>query len=230
MAFSAGFDNITETTADFWADFTGGDASFTRYRLVKLTLDGDIYKGEVITSNKAGGSSSSFDQTITGLTPGTRYDWEAQLGYEDSAGDTWLSLYDSGYFITAERAIEPWSWTYSNGSASASQTRRAYNVLMGTAAADQFSHLVWNDLVDKVAEMREARGYAWDRAGTTYPSASGCKVSAGETLSARKYNGVRYNIGSVFSTGISDQSPGDPITGYKIYHLTDILNRIIADI
>lgn len=230
MAFNAGFRNIGENEADFWADFTGGDSSFSGYRYVGLTLNGSRYYE--IRSNEKGGSSSTFDDTITNLTAGTRYTWEAQLGYDDGSGVVWLDLYDSGSFTTDEPAvtIEPWSWTRSNGAATNAQTQRAYDVIMGNITADNFAHEVWNDLVDKVAEMREAKGYTWDRAGGTYPSASGCKMSAGDRLTAAAYNGVRYNIGSVFSTGISDQSPGDPITGYKIYHLTDILNRIIDDL
>lgn len=230
MAFSAGFRNIGETDADFYADFTGGDTSFSGYRYVDLVLNGN--RAYNIRSNERGGGSSSFDETITNLTPGTRYRWEAQLGYDDGTGTTWLEIYDSGSFTTDEPAvqIDRWSWTRSNGSATNAQTQRAYDVLMGDITADNFAHEVWNDLVDKVAEMRSAKGYTWDRAGGTYPSASGCKMYAGDRLTADAYNGVRYNIGSVESTGIYDQSPGDPITGYKIYHLTEVLNIIIDDL
>lgn len=230
MAFSAGFRNIGEEDADFYADFTGGDSSFSGYRYVDLVLNGS--RAYNIRSNKRGGSSSSFDKYIRNLTPGTRYRWKAQLGYDDGTGITWLDIYDRGSFTTDEPAIlvEPWSWTRSNGAATNAQTQRAYDVIMGNITADNFAHEVWNDLVDKVAEMREAKGYTWDRAGGTYPSARGCKMSAGDRLTAAAYNGVRYNIGSVFSTGISDQSPGDQITGYKIYHLTEVLNIIIDDL
>lgn len=230
MAFSAGFRNIGETDADFYADFTGGDSSFSGYRYVDLVLNGN--RAYNIRSNERGGGSSSFDETITNLSPGTRYSWEAQLGYDDGTGTTWLEIYDSGSFTTDEPAvqIERWSWTRSNGSATNLQTQRAYDVLMGDITADNFAHEVWNDLVDKVAEMRSAKGYTWDRAGGTYPSANGCKMYAGDRLTADAYNGVRYNIGSVESTGIYDQSPGDQITGYKIYHLTEVLNIIIDDL
>lgn len=230
MAFSAGFRNIGEEDADFYADFTGGDSSFSGYRYVDLVIDGS--RAYNIRSNERGGSSSSFDEYISDLVPGTRYEWEAQLGYDDGTGITWLDIYDSGSFTTDEPAVyvSHWSWSESNGSASTSQTVRAYNVLMGNVTADQFAHEVWNDLVDKVVEIRDALGYSWDRAGGDYPSASGCKMNAGDRLTADAYNGVRYNIGSVFSTGISDQSPGDQITGYKIYHLTEVLNIIIDDL
>lgn len=108
-------------------------------------------------------------------------------------------------------------------------TKNAYQILLGNRAADDFSHYVWNDLVTKVNEMRGKKGYSWDTANGTYPTASGCKVSAGETLSAKKYNGVRYNIGSVRSVGIYDVSAGDKLTGYHITRLTDVLNDIIEN-
>lgn len=229
MALSCEFYSITETKARFRGTFTGGDSGFGGYRYLRLTIDGfGIYQ---IESEESGGSTSRFRKDFAGFDPGTLYTWDAQLGYEVSGEIVWLDVYDSGSFTTeggAPVSVEPWSWTKSNGAASSGQTQTAYEVLMGSVTADQFSHLVWNDLVEKAAEVRAAKGYSWDTAGGTYPSASGCKVSAGETLSAKKYNGVRYNIGSMQSTGIYDQSPGDEITGYKIYHLTDVLNDIIS--
>ena len=142
----------------------------------------------------------------------------------------WLDVYDEGSFTTdtATVPIEPWSWTSSNGEATRTQTQNAYKVLTGDLEASNFSHYVWNDLVAKVLEMREAKGHTWDTGGGQYLSASRCRVAAGDSLSAEIYNAVRYNIGSELSTGIYDQDPGDEITGYKIDHLTEVLNEIIA--
>lgn len=230
MALTCEFYDISETKARFRATFTGGDSGFGGYRYIRLTIYG--FGEYQIESTDPGGSSSSFKDSFAGFEKGTRYNWEAQLGYEVSGNIVWLDVYDSGSFTTAGSSVivEPWSWDASNGNATSVATRTAYNVLMGTENPSEFSHLVWNDLVDKAYEVRSARGYTWDTDGGNYPSVSGCKVSAGETLSARKYNGVRYNIGSILSTGIFDQSPGDKITGYKIYHLTEVLNEIINDL
>ena len=102
MAFSASFSSITETSARFRASFTGGDSGFSYYRYVRLDIDRDTYE---IRSDSVGGASSSFSETIRGLDPGTTYDWEAQLGYEDASGSiTWLSIYDSGSFTTDSTA------------------------------------------------------------------------------------------------------------------------------
>lgn len=239
MPFNASFDDITETSARFWATFTGGDETFSRYRYVRLDFDGNVYE---VRSNSVGGSSSSFSRYFYGLSPGAWYDWEAQLGYEDGAGIVWLDVYDSGSFQTDEPhvSIEKWSWSRSNGEATTAMTQRAYNVLSGAipvleadgggSVTSNFSHYVWNDLVDKVSEMRDIAENGWSTANGVYPTAPECKVYTGNTLTAEKYNGVRYNIGSIRSTGILDQSPGDRITGYKILHLTDVLNDIIDNL
>ena len=228
MAFSAEFDNITETTADFTATFTGGQASFGYYRYVLLTIDGREIE---IRSNGQGGASSYFSYHVRNLEPDTRYSWEAQLGYQDGSSIVWLDLYDSGSFYTEPEQtayVEPWSWTSSNGTASAAQTRAAYNVIMGTATVDNFHHNVWNDLVDKVAEARAALGYGWSRGQSSqYPTQNGCYVSAGDRLSADIYNGVRFNIGALITTGVTDRYPGDAITGNLFLALTDTLNEII---
>ena len=229
MAFSCEFYDIGETDAYFDAVFTGGDSSFTEYRYVKLSVDGRTIQ---IRSKSAGGSSSYFSYHLTGLDEDTRYSWTAQLGY-DAGGIVWMDVYDNGSFRTEAAPlpqVEPWDWNSSNGSASATQTRNFYQSLLGNRSADNMSHLVWNDFVDKVAEMRSALGMSWGRTdidGTSLPSASGCKVDAGETLSANKYNGVRYNIGSVMSSGIGKQDRGDKITGNLITILASTLNSII---
>ena len=150
MAFSASFSSITETSARFRASFTGGDSGFSYYRYVRLDIDRDTYE---IRSDSVGGASSSFSETIRGLDPGTTYDWEAQLGYEDASGSiTWLSIYDSGSFTTDSTApaIDLWSWSSSNGEASSSQTRAARNAMDNEEPAENFPHEVWNDIVNKV--------------------------------------------------------------------------------
>lgn len=230
IVFDCDFSNITETTAYFYASFSGNDTNYWRFVRLYYKDESGNSKEIIIQSDSKGGTTSSFGKTISGLTAGTSYTWGARIGYGSSSSSvSWSdTTTDSGSFMTKAISIDPWSWTASNGSATAAQTKTAYNILMGTVTVDTgFSHLVWNDLVDKVAEMRAAKNYSWDTANGTYPTQSGCKVTSNENLSAKKYNGIRYNIGSVKSTGISDQSAGGNITGYKIYHLTEVLNEII---
>ena len=101
---------------------------------------------------------------------------------------------------------------------------------MGNSTTDNFSYKVWNDFVDKVSETRLAvLGKDWSVAGNSYLSKSRCYVYQGDTLSADIYNSVKYNIGSLRSTGIQDVSKGDKLTGYHIIHIADVLNDLISD-
>lgn len=179
-------------------------------------------------------TEEDFSITIDGLEPETEYIVNVGYSNVDYGGVTWLG----GQRVTTKKAqpsinIEPWSWFDSNGYATASQTTAAYNVLMGNRTTDNFSHLVWNDFVDKVAEVvlaTSAYGMDWSVGGGNYLPKEYCYVYQGDTLSADIYNSVKYNIGSLMSTGIQNVSRGDIITGYHIVHLADVLNELIYSI
>ena len=135
--------------------------------------------------------------------------------------------------IKSTSNITSWSWTSSNGSASDKQTQIAYEILQGLRpTSDGFSHLVWNDLVNKVAEIRSAKGLGWDEniGGIPYLAKGQCYVSSGQTLSADIYNSVRFQVGSIKGTQITDRTTGDEILGYYITRITDVLNEIIQEI
>ncbi len=168
-------------------------------------------------------TTTGLTYTITGLTPGTDY----MLNY---VGRSPYGLGPGMPSPVAARtlpAIEPWHWTSSNGSASAEQTGNAYRVLLGEIPVDSnFSHLVWNDLVDKVVEVQNAAGKSWTTTGGL--TAAQCRVSAGDTLSARIYNSVKKNIEAFGETGISDVSrDNEELTGNHIIQLTGVLNSYI---
>ena len=195
-------------------------SGYTKYRLfVRLTDDpSDVTFDQIVTTTAA------FTRTVTGLTPNTSYTVNA-AGVIGTVSDQWATAQT---FKTKGLGVTPWSWTESNGSATAGQTQTAYAILQGTRSADDFSHMVWNDLVDKVEEMRTALGGIWDTVGGRYLSASACKAAAGDTLRAAAYNSVKVNVGNIQSTGIQDVAPGDEITGYHITHVVDVLNQIIG--
>lgn len=225
-SFSASFSNVTQTSALFRATFSGGDSAFGGWRYVELVITGD--DTYLIRSSSSGGSSSSFSKTISGLSPSSSYRWTATLGYDTGSGIQWLTLTDSGILYTesAGLGIQPWFWTKSNGEATTVMTQNAYDVLNGRLPASNFSHYVWNDLVDKVNEMRRAKGYTWDTAYGKYPTYSGCKLYAGDSLSAKIFNAVKYNVGSINPT-FADVSSGDIIYGKYFTILTEKLNQII---
>ena len=191
---------------------------------VQATASGKT--GNSSRATMTAGQTRSFTATITGLSSGTRYTVTAQLNSTEMSGI--VSTSTEVYTQASPTQVDPWTWTGSNGQATATQTRNAYAILQGTREPNDFSHYVWNDLVDKVSEMRRAKGHSWTTNGGELLSEDACKVYAGDTMSALQYNSIKTNIGSILSTGIPDVSAGDEITGYMIVHLTDVLNQIIA--
>lgn len=122
-------------------------------------------------------------------------------------------------------SVERWSWTGSNGSASAAQTRTAYTAVTVRGPTTDFSYLVWNDLVDKVNETAEAAGSSWS---TLYATLSQARMtSSDKMLTAKRFNALRQNIGSHISTGIPEVSKGDTVKGSWFVILTEKLNQWI---
>lgn len=162
---------------------------------------------------------------------------------DSSTGDYEFSVFAMRDYMMSLRSIyqgeiKPWSWSRANytdaSAASESDTKQFYNVLHGTAdPGDGFSCKVWNDIVRKTTQVVQAKGNTW------YPlsglGSDHCKASKGEAVSARKYNEVRFNIGSIKSTK-EDGKPStevnaeDEVFGYHFERLTDVINEIIDEL
>lgn len=200
MAFTVSCTATGDTTARFSARFSGGQASFSGYRYVRLYIDGvDTYE---IRSSSKGGASSRFSKTIRGLEPDTEYFWAARLGYENGSDITWLDITDDGYFTTEKSRVEvdPWDWFSSNGSATATQTSNAYSAVQSKGKLSNFSYRVWNDLVEKVNELVETSDGIWNSRYASLPETK--MSSSSRTMTATRFNSLRYNMGRfhTFST------------------------------
>lgn len=191
-----------------------GSYSYFSYSLREL--DDTIIAGPTAYSTRT-------SYTVTGLTPETSY--YAYLSWSTST--TGEGNYD---YVIVDTTAEPtsvdyWDWDRSNGSATATLTSTAYDAVRYGGAVSAFSYLVWNDLVDKAKEILDASGDTWNSRYTTY---SGARMSStSRILTADKFNSLRYNIGLRVSTGISEQSPGDPVLGSYFLTLADCLNKWI---
>lgn len=218
---------VTETMASMTARLTNGDSSFIGTRYLRVYVNGSLRS---TLSDSSGGGSDTFTYTIRNLLPGTRYSWDTELGYkaEKESSITWVSSLDrSGTFTTDEERvyIDQWSWTSSNGSATALQTRAAYSAVTNNGTVKNFSYLVWNDLVDKAKEVFDANGYSWDNRFASYYST---RMSASDRiLTAARFNSLRYNIGIHSSTGIQTVYSGDPVYGWYLTQLVNSLNALI---
>lgn len=179
-------------------------------------------------------TAASFTKTLSGLKKNSTYTvgvWIASA----SDGSDCIRVGGAKKFTTLAYTL--WSWTSSNGTATAAQTQMAKRILDGDlellvdgpSSTNGFSHLVWNDFVDKVMEMRRLKDGLgqWHVDGGKLLDYEECKVQAGDTLSAHIYNSVKTQIGSIRATNILDvEANEDPITSHSILHLATVLNQI----
>lgn len=224
-ACEASSQSINYPTYTFnWGDLGPTSASITVYptpgydtftilcRLASNSSDRTFYLEDIYRPN-------TFTQIITGLTPET--DYIVNVSYGSWIGGT--------SFTTLKRAIlvEKWTWSGSNGLASAQDTNNLYRFLTGQIpyASNLFSYLVWNDLVNKIYEMCQAVGYSWN---SQYASLSATLMTSNDRImTATRFNSALINIGSHYATGLQFQSAGNPIYGSYFTTLASKLNEWI---
>lgn len=210
----------TSGTATFYTDASGDT-----YGFLSRTTSWDDVEGEptsILASNDDESTSNrnfSFTYNVTAGT--TYYLW---VRYYSTSASGYIDLYIDP--PEALPTVDAWSWTTSNGNASSTLTRNAYNAVVNRTAVTNFSYLVWNDMVDKVKEILDALGGSWDSSYATYANTK--LSSSNKTLTAVKFNSLRYNIGSRYSTGISEVSPGDEVLGSYFTTLASCINNWIA--
>ena len=164
-------------------------------------------------------SGSSLSKTYSNLSPNTRYAINVRID------GSWL---DADEFTTDKPAISKWSWSASNGTASAAQTQTAYNALIDRGSLSDFSYRVWNDMCSKVIEIQNAVGLTWSTEFATYASTK--MSSSDKELTATRFNSLRYNIGRSYSTGIKDVSKGDIVYAWYFTTLARCMNSWIDQI
>lgn len=177
--------------------------------------------GNTVAADKSYTASATYmTRTLSGLSPDTDYACNVKVD------DSWIG---TQYFTTesASISVEEWSWSSSNGTATSSQTSKALSAVKNKGSLLNFSYLVWNDLVDKVKEVQEAKGKSWM---TKYASYSATKMSSSDKrLTTTRFNSLRYNIGYYYSTGIPEVSKGDIVYGYYFTTLANCINQWIAE-
>ena len=204
-------------------------------RLVGINTDYPNNKVRV-TFYVAGSQVSSFTfagvpssgttkwMTKTGLKPGTRY--SVSIEAEDLVTG-WSNSW-SDRVTTDKILVSAWSWSSSNGTASASQTKAAYTALTNNGSTSDFSYLVWNDMCSKVIEIENAAGLTWS---TKYASYADTKMSSSDkVLTATRFNSLRHNIGRSYSTGINEVASGDTVYAWYFTTLARCMNEWIDQI
>lgn len=173
-----------------------------------------------ISPESASSGFTNFSHSYKVVAGQTYYIWVAPMS--TNTGYTFTLNISN---VQEQYTVVKWSWSASNGSASASQTSAAYSAVVNKTAVTNFSYLVWNDLVDKVKKILDATGDSWDSSYATYANTK--MTSSDKTLTATKFNSLRYNIGSHYSTGIYDVAPNDDVLGSYFITLASCINSWI---
>lgn len=148
--------------------------------------------------------------------------------------------------------VPQWQWNMSNSLDDSSnpstdaETNDAKNAVYLQGKVKNFSHKVWNDLVDKVycliGTTDSARG--WLTKDTLLEDGDPRKPllsyedtkmsSSDKVLTAKRFNSLRYNIGTRYSTGITsvygkscpdENGEGSPVLGQYFITLVDRINE-----
>ena len=153
-------------------------------------------------------------------------------------GDTFLAD-DETQFVTASKeypSMEKWSWTHSNGSATADETWLAYNAVDERREVIEFSYKVWNDMVDKAKELISIY-YDFNWWDSTYETYADTKMDSYNTeLTASKFNSLRNNLELIgdyivgYPIGIERVYPGDKVYGVYFKTFADYMNNCIDKI
>lgn len=173
------------------------------------------------TSSAQETTTTSLTCTISGLDPNTEYAF-------NYCG---VNQYGTGPFTTTAYAttlglVEPWDWNISNGpNATAAQTQKAHQALINKGPSTDFYYGVWNDMVEKAAEIVDARGVNWN---ADYGSVDATRATTTDkNITARRVNAIWWNMGHFISTGLQEQQPGNLITGQYFIDLANAMNRAI---
>jgi hypothetical protein len=221
-----------EGTAIFYT--TGSVNTFGQYS-DNTTFDSSKGSADYIKQDNDGGDGNNFYITSKTVSAGTTYYVWVSGSSGGDTGTTTLHIIPPAK--PATETVKKWSWSASNGSASATQTSSAYNAVANKKATTNFSHLVWNDMVDKVNEVIKAysSGKSWD---STYATYSNTKMSTTPYyLTAVKFNSLRNNIEIVgnylslgYKTDIGKVEPGNHVKGEYLLALVDYINNCIDNL
>lgn len=133
-------------------------------------------------------------------------------------------------------SLSLWSWTASNGSATAEQVKAAYVTVTSKGKTYDFSRLVWNDLADNTLSALVASGLSWDSIYTTLADAK--MTAAGDALTAKRFNSLVKNLRYPWMywackparngyLGRLAVSSGDIVYGAYLLELAHILNVMV---
>lgn len=244
---------VSVTEKSITVRVTGLDGTYSRSdRYVVFRKDGSPVSGQISISAYATQSST---YTYTGLKADTEYDLEAYIYYTSNGSLKYSSVSNSISTSSSgssgggsgdsgddeeedEVTVDPWEWDdYPDD----------FEALDEKQATTNFSYQTWNDLVDKVYEMRKAYDKRYSKNYGNWDSGEGLSrsntkmSSSDKVLTAKRYNSLKNNVGAHpkwGGTGIPDvqgESTGNGdnptvVSAQKHFiDLVEVINDIIAD-
>lgn len=153
---------------------------------------------------------------FTNLTAGSTYTFKAKAFVQSDSGGYVESLtYSSSISVTASSYQRPTNWSW---------TTAELNAFNNNGTVTTLTYTRWNSFIDKVQEFIN---YYNTKYGTGVPSVTQYKMSSSnKTLTATAFNNIRFSIGSMNPTGISNVSTGDTVYGSYFTTLSNKLNGI----
>lgn len=244
LSLTVNINSVEVGSITFYARATGGKSSYTDYRWLRFWIrnmedetEDEIYEYK---SASTGGTSSTWSKTVTicggvSLRPDTLYEWSARVG-EVVDGEVEWSENDnatySGFVVIPKEVPQLWDW-------SATTARSRYrDILKGTTIAAEtdgkgnvtevyLSYSVWNEMCEKVYEMREYRDWSWD---STYLSYSATRMtSSDKAMSAKRLNSLLVNVDGIVDTGLSVVSRGGTVKGRHQIVIMEKCNQAIEE-
>lgn len=191
--------------------------------------------GDTLVEDDESGEGSNFKFSCK-VEAGTNYYVWVRFCFGTDSGD--IDFYIEPPGASSTPTIDKWSWTSSNGSATATQTKNAYNAVKNKLETTDFSYKVWNDMVDKVHDIIWESGRKfWD---SSYATETNTKFSASPyELTAVMFNSLRNNIelvgisdyiGLSYKTGIDKVNSGDKVKGEYFLTLAEYMNDCIDNL
>jgi len=142
--------------------------------------------------------------TITGQSPGTTYTL-----YGFAQADNGL-YYQAGSASITTISTRPSNWTW---------TTAELNAFNNHGSLTTLTYSRWNAFLDRITEFEV---YKYGSALTTFDK----MTSSDKTLTAARFNQARFAIGSMYPTGITNKSSGDPVLGSYFITMANSLNSI----
>lgn len=217
----------TISTQGFVVYLSGLDNTYERGdRYVDWYLYPDATKRGQSTIGAYSTISESF--SFGGLSEGTSYQIFGLVYWTDGSTGKWNNKQTELLTVTTKSTseISLWSWTSSNGVATASQTIKAYTAIKNNGYVRDFNHRVWNDLVSKLNEyIVKYQESTWN--GRILSLTATKMTESDKTLTAKRFNSLRDEMNSWFDTDYPMVSKGDEVIGS---YFTEIVERLNIEI